>query len=54
MGLNGNKNMEIPTGSEQDIQFVSNSPKRECQSQDVTVSVDEDLRLFEKVWNNPD
>ena len=52
MGLNGNRTMDIPTASEQTIPFLSNSPKRERQSQDVTVSAEEDLELFEKVWNN--
>ena len=33
---------------------MSNSPKRERQSQDVTVLAEEDLGQFEKAWNNPD
>ena len=36
VGLDGNKIMDIPTASEQKIQFVSHSPKRERQSQDAT------------------
>ena len=44
----------VPCTSEQEIDFVSNSPKRERQSQDLTVSAEEELGLFEKALDNPD
>ena len=54
MGLKENRTMGVPTASGREIDFVSNSPERERQSKDVTVSAEEDLGLFEKAWNNPD
>ncbi len=54
MELNGNRTTDIQKASEQKIHFVSYSPRRERQSQDVTVSAEEDLGLFEKAWSNPD
>ena len=54
MWLKENRTMGVPTATEQEINFVSNSLKRERQSQDVTVSAEEHLGLFEKAWNNPD
>ena len=54
MGLNKNRIMGAPTAIEKKIDFGSNSPKWERQRQDVTVSAEEDLGLFEKAWNNPD
>ena len=44
----------IPTALEQEVDFMSNSPKQERQSQDLTVSAEEHLGLFEKAWNKPD
>ena len=46
--------MNIPTASEDIIYYMSNIPKWECQNQDVTVSAEEDLGLFESAWNSPD
>ena len=46
MGHKEYRTMGVPT--------VSNSPKRECQNQNLMVSAEEDLGLFEKAWNNPD
>ena len=54
MGLNGTRIMDVLTASEQKIHLSSHSPKRERQSQDVTVSAEEDLELFEKAWSNQD
>ena len=44
--------MDVPTDSEPKIHFVSSSPKRERQRQDVTISAEEDLELLEKAWNS--
>lgn len=54
MGLKEYRTLRVATALEQKIDFVSNSPEWERQSQDVTVSAEEGLRLFEKAWNNPD
>ena len=54
MGIKEHRTMGVPTASEQETHFLSNSPKRESQSQDLTVSAEENLGLFEKAWNNSD
>ena len=54
MGLRESRTAGVPTASEQEIDFLSNSSKRKLQSQDLTVSAEEHLGLFEKAWNSPD
>ena len=54
MGLKEYSIAGTPNALEQENDFLSNSPKRELQSQDLTVSAEEDLGLFEKAWNSPE